>query len=132
MSATPDPSKTRHVSVRLPEVLAHQVELVRGRQRLRHFSDALVYALDRGLAAIAREGLKPDRLEILVTRIDDLLITVLAILNVAHEGLDEAAVREMRAAILETLQARDRAARADAHPVAKGFDPLGKRAGGGS
>lgn len=37
----PDLTRTRHVSARLPEVLAEQVELVRARQRLRHFSDGL-------------------------------------------------------------------------------------------
>lgn len=101
----PDLSRTRHVSARLPEVLAEQVELVRVRQRLRHFSDGLAYVIDRGLDAIANERRKPERLEATVARIDDLAVTIVAILNLTHE-LDAGAVEETRALVLEQLQAR--------------------------
>lgn len=101
----PGVTKTRHVSARLPEVLAEQVELVRVRQRLRHFSDGLAYVLDRGLDAIANERRKPERLEATVARIDDLAVTIVAILNLAHE-LDAQAVEETRALVLDQLTAQ--------------------------
>lgn len=107
----PDLTRTRHVSARLPEVLAEQVELVRVRQRLRHFSDGLAYVLDRGLDAIANECRKPERLETMVARIDDLAVTIVAILNLVHE-LDPAAVEATRALVLEQLSAR----RQEPHP----------------
>ena len=107
----PDLARTRHVSARLPEVLAEQVELVRVRQRLRHFSDGLAYVLDRGLEAIANERRKPERLETMVARIDDLAVTIVAILNLVHE-LDPAAVGATRALVLEQLSAR----RKEPHP----------------
>jgi hypothetical protein len=103
--AAADVTRTRHVSARLPEVLADQVELVRVRQRLRHYSDGLAYVLDRGLDAIANERRKPERLETMVARIDDLAVTIVAILNLAHE-LDAAAVEETRRLVLEQLAAR--------------------------
>lgn len=104
----PDLTRTRHVSARLPEVLAEQVELVRVRQRLRHFSDGLAYVLDRGLDAIAHERRKPERLETMVARIDDLAVTIVAILNLVHE-LDPVAVEATRAQVLEQLAARRKA-----------------------
>lgn len=122
---TPDLTKTRHVSARLPEVLAEQVELVRVRQRLRHLSDGLAYVLDRGLDAIANERRKPERLEAMVARIDDLAVTIVAILNLAHE-LDAGAVEATRVLVLEQLAARRRAAHPGpaARPVRfEGFGP---------
>ena len=109
--ATPEPAGMRHVSARLPAVLAEQVELVRVRQRLRHFSDGLAFVLDRGLDAIAGERMKPERLETMVARIDDLAVTIVAILNLAHE-LDPQAVAETRDLVLEQLHAR----RKELHP----------------
>ena len=103
--AAAEPAGMRHVSARLPAVLAEQVELVRVRQRLRHFSDGLAYVPDRGLDAIAGERMKPERLEAMVARIDDLAVTIVAILNLAHE-LDPQAVAETRDLVLEQLRAR--------------------------
>ena len=107
----PDVVRTRHASARLPEALAEQVELVRVRQRLRHFSDGLAYVLDRGLDAIADERRKPERLETMVARIDDLVVTIVAVLNLVHE-LDAGAVEATRTLVLEQLVAR----RQELHP----------------
>jgi hypothetical protein len=49
--------------------------------------------LDKGLGMIAREARKPERLEAMVARTEDLVVTVVAILNLVHE-LDPAAVEQ--------------------------------------
>lgn len=113
-----DTRRTHHLSARIPTGLMEQVELVRVRRRLRHGSDALVHVLDRGLEAIASERAKPDRLEAMVARIDDLTITMLAILNLVHD-LDPEAVAETRAAILDKLTPRA----PEEHPAIHGFRP---------
>lgn len=101
--------RTRHVSARLPEELAAQVEIVRARQDLRHYSDALAFVLDRGLDALAEQRRRPYRLEATLARIDELVVTLVAILNVVHD-LDPAAVERTRERVLDAYRRR-RAAR---------------------
>lgn len=118
MTTASDLTRTRPVSARLPEVLAVHVERVQARLGLRHFSDALIYVLDRGLDAIAQEHAKPDRLEAMMARVDHFAVTTVAILNVVHD-LDPEAVAETRETVLEALAPRAR----DGHPTARGFRP---------
>lgn len=99
---------TRHVSARLPNALAEQVELVRARRNLRHFSDALAFVVDRGLDALARLDRKPERLESMVARTEDLAVTIVAVLNLVHD-LDPGAVERTREAVLAQLEERRRA-----------------------
>ena len=105
MTGRPDPAGTRKVTVRLPTVLGEQVELVRVRQRLASFSDGLFHVVERGLEAIANERARPERLEAMLARVDDLVVTLVAIQNLVHE-LDPAEVADTKAAILEQLRAR--------------------------
>ncbi|MFC5355521.1 hypothetical protein [Azospirillum himalayense] len=102
MTDTPDTTATRPVSARVPVLLADQIALVQARQGLRTLSDAVIHVLDKGLDAIAHERAKTERLEATVARIDDLLITVVAVLNLVHD-LDPADVAATKAAILEQL-----------------------------
>ena len=102
MTDTPDTTATRPVSARVPTLLADQLALVQTRQGLRTLSDAVIHVLDKGLDAIANERAKTERLEATVARIDDLLITVVAVLNLVHD-LDPAVVAETKAAIHERL-----------------------------
>ena len=102
MTDTPDTTATRPVSARVPALLADQIALVQARQGLRTLSDAVIHVLDKGLDAIANERAKTERLEATVARIDDLLITVVAVLNLVHD-LDPADVAATKAAILEQL-----------------------------
>ncbi|MFM2045798.1 MAG: hypothetical protein RLY86_4374 [Pseudomonadota bacterium] len=128
MSDRPDPDlppalATRHITARIPEVLAAQVEIVKAKRGLRHFSEALVYTLDRGLDAIARLDRKPDRLEAMVARTEDLTVTIVAILNHLHD-LDPAAVAAMRDRVLESLDDRRRVGVAIPDATGLGFAPL--------
>ena len=102
MTDISDDPATRPISARIPVLLADQLALVQTRQGLRTLSDALIHVLDKGLDAIAHERAKTERLEATVARIDDLLITVVAVLNLVHD-LDPAAVAETKAAIHERL-----------------------------
>lgn len=99
--------ETRHVSARLPEVLAAQIDIVRAKRGLKHYSDALAYVVDRGLDAIAALDRKPERLEAMVARTEDLTVTIVAVLNLVHE-LDPEAVERTRKAVLAQLDARSR------------------------
>ncbi|HET8727756.1 MAG TPA: hypothetical protein VFO41_09620 [Alphaproteobacteria bacterium] len=119
-----DLDRTRHISVRVPELLAHQVDLIRARQRLRHYSDAVIYVLDRGLDAIANERRKPERMEAMVARTDDLTITIVAILNLVHD-LDPAAVAQTRALVLEQLGVPERGQDKAQGPRFPGFGSRG-------
>lgn len=89
----------RHLSARVPGELAEQLEGLRRRMRLKYLSDALVLALERGLDALERERDGHHRLDVQVARIDHLMVTAVAILNVVHE-LDPEAVAEMRRRVL--------------------------------
>ncbi|MCW2249284.1 hypothetical protein M2352_004944 [Azospirillum fermentarium] len=102
MTDTSGDPATRPISARIPALLADQLALVQTRQGLRTLSDALIHVLDKGLDAIANERAKTERLEATVARIDDLLITVVAVLNLVHD-LDPAVVAETKAAIHERL-----------------------------
>lgn len=97
--------RTRHVSARVPEELAAQVELIQARHDLRHYSDALAFVLDRGLDALAEQRRRPHRLEATLARIDELVVTVVAILNVVHD-LDPAAVERTRERVLDAYGRR--------------------------
>lgn len=105
MTGRPDTSGTRRVTVRLPNALGEQVELVRIRQRLATFSDGLFHVVERGLEAIANERAKPERLEAMLARMDDLVVTLVAIQNIVHE-LDPAEVADTKRAIVEQLRER--------------------------
>jgi hypothetical protein len=111
--------RIRHVSARLPEALAAQVDLVRARLELRHYSDALAHVLDRGLDAIAEERRRPRRLEAVLARIDELVVTLVAIQNVVHV-LDPATVERTRERVLEAYR-RKRGPRQPAPPDAEGL-----------
>ncbi|NYZ16936.1 hypothetical protein HL658_30705 [Azospirillum sp. RWY-5-1] len=102
MTDPSDAMATRPISARVPTVIADQIELVQTRQGLRTLSDAVIHVLDKGLDAIAGERAKTERLEATVARIDDLVITVVAVLNLVHD-LDPAAVAETKAAVHERL-----------------------------
>lgn len=99
----------RHLSARVPADLAVRLEVLQRRMRLKYLSDALVAALERGLDALERERAGHARLDVQVARIDHLMVTAVAILNVVHE-LDPEAVAGMRRSILERLDGRSWAA----------------------
>jgi hypothetical protein len=92
----------RHLSARVPADLAERLEVLRARLRAKHLSDALVLALERGLDALEREAAGHVRLDVRIARIDHLMVTAVAILNVVHE-LDPEAVVEMREAVLRRV-----------------------------
>ncbi|AWK85993.1 hypothetical protein [Azospirillum thermophilum] len=102
MTDTPDTTATRPISARVPVPLADQIALVQTRQGLRTLSDAVIHVLDKGLDAIANERAKTERLEATIARIDDLMITVVAVLNLVHD-LDPADVAATKAAVQEQL-----------------------------
>jgi len=99
--------KLRHISARIPEVLARQVEIVQERHRLRSYAEAVALVIDRGLSALARARVEEDQIEATILRIEDMMVTQLALLNVALE-VDAEAVAETRAAILEEWSRRGR------------------------
>ncbi|MBF5094205.1 hypothetical protein F1643_06605 [Azospirillum sp. INR13] len=99
--------KLRHISARIPEALARQVEIIQERHRLRHFSDAVTLVIDHGLSALARARVEEDQIEATILRIEDMMVTQLALLNVGLE-VDAEAVAETRAAILEEWSHRGR------------------------
>ncbi|MFP5516915.1 MAG: hypothetical protein ACLGJC_28010 [Alphaproteobacteria bacterium] len=106
-SSTDDLRTLRHVSARIPEALARQIEIVQERHRLRHFSDAVTLVVDRGLSALARARVEEDQIEATILRIEDMMITQLALLNVGLT-VDAEAVAETRAVILEEWKRRAR------------------------
>ncbi len=99
--------KLRHISARIPEALARQVEIIQERHRLRHFSDAITLVIDHGLSALARARVEEDQIEATILRIEDMVVTQLALLNVGLE-VDAEAVAETKAAILEEWKRRGR------------------------
>ncbi|CAO3456148.1 hypothetical protein GAY33_03100 [Azospirillum brasilense] len=101
------PGKLRHISARIPEALARQIEIVQERHRLRHFAEAVALVVDRGLSALARARVEEDQIEATILRIEDMMVTQLALLNVGLE-VDDEAVAETRAAILEEWKRRGR------------------------
>lgn len=107
MSTDTDARKLHHLSARIPEALARQIGLVQERHRLPHLSDAVTLVVDRGLAAIARARVEEEQIEATILRIEDMAVTALAILNVAHD-LDPAAVADTRQAILDEWERRGR------------------------
>lgn len=102
-----DLRKLRHVSARIPEALARQVEIVQERHRLRHYSDAVTLVIDHGLSALARARVEEDQIEATILRIEDMMVTQLALLNVGLE-VDAEVVAETRTAILEEWSRRGR------------------------
>lgn len=113
MEPTDDLRKLRHISARIPAVLARQIEILQERHCLPHLSHALVLVVDRGLAALARERAEDEQIETTILRIEDMAVTTLAILNAVHD-LDPEAVAEARRDILEEWHRRGRRGRADA------------------
>lgn len=107
MSDDTELRKLRHISARIPAVLARQIEIVQERHRLPHFSDAVTLVIDRGLSAIARAKVEEEQIEATILRIEDMTVTALAMLNVAHD-LDPEAVAETRKSILDEWERRGR------------------------
>ncbi|MGQ9370704.1 hypothetical protein [Azospirillum sp. ST 5-10] len=102
-----DAPRLHHISARIPAELARQIETVQERHRLRHFSEAVTLVVDRGLSALARARVEEEQIEATIFRIEDMVLTQLALLNVAHD-LDPEAVAETKAAILAEWERRGR------------------------
>ena len=92
-------------TLRLPRYLADQVDLVAATQGLQSENQALCYVLERGLGAIAGESAGHDRMETMVSRTDDLVLTVLAILNLVHD-IDLEDLETAREQLLDAWRAK--------------------------
>ena len=79
------PDDTRKVTVRLPMALADRIDLLRTSKGLRSYSEALFYALELGLDAVANGSDDADRLIGPISHIEDMVVALLAIQNSVHE-----------------------------------------------
>lgn len=85
MYRAPGPDDTRKVTVRLPVALADRIDLLRTSKGLRSYSEALFYALELGLDAVANGSDDADRLIGPISHIEDMVVALLAIQNSVHE-----------------------------------------------
>ena len=85
MYRDPGSDDTRKVTVRLPVALADRLDLLRTSKGLRSYSEALFYALELGLDAVANGSDDADRLIGPISHIEDMVVALLAIQNAVHD-----------------------------------------------
>ncbi|MCW2245141.1 Arc/MetJ-type ribon-helix-helix transcriptional regulator [Azospirillum fermentarium] len=85
MSRTSLSNDTRKVTVRLPTALSDRIDLLQTSKGLRSYSEALFYALELGLDAVANGVDEPNRLIGPIAHIEDMVVALLAIQNAVHE-----------------------------------------------